>query len=173
MGEREYHALAARYHTPIVISGFEPVDLLEGILLAVRQLERGEAIVENAYKRVVMPGGNRVARALIDEVFEVGDRKWRGVGTIPKSGYRLRHEFRAHDAEKRFRVEEIDTREPAECISGLVLRGLKKPCDCPAFGKRCTPLNPMGATMVSAEGACAAYYQYGRFAEDDSAEAQP
>jgi hydrogenase expression/formation protein HypD len=167
-GFRSYHALAARYRVPIVVTGFEPVDLLEGVLMAVRQLEAGRAEVENQYRRTVTPDGNPAARILIDEVFEIADQKWRGVGAIPKSGYRLRAEYRAHDAARIFDVADIVTEEPAQCISGLVLRGLKKPGDCPAFGKTCTPLTPLGATMVSAEGACAAYYQYGRHRGDAS-----
>jgi hydrogenase expression/formation protein HypD len=163
MGYREYEALAAHYKVPIVITGFEPVDLLEGIYLTVRALEAGRTAVENQYVRTVTRDGNRPARDLIFDVFEVADRKWRGVGSIPKSGYKLRYEYRDHDAEKLFEVDAIDTSEPAECISGKVLRGLAKPADCPAFGTRCTPQHPLGATMVSAEGACAAYYQYGRF----------
>jgi hydrogenase expression/formation protein HypD len=163
MGTHEYEALAARYRVPIVITGFEPVDLLEGILMTVRQLEAGAATVENQYVRAVSREGNRAARDLVFEVFEIGDRKWRGVGSIPKSGYRIRWEYHEHDAEKRFEVDAIATRESEICISGLVLRGLKKPADCPAFGRECTPQRPLGATMVSAEGACAAYYQYGRY----------
>jgi hydrogenase expression/formation protein HypD len=162
VGIREYEALAARYRVPIVVTGFEPVDLLEGILLAVRQLEAGRAEVENQYARTVARDGNRVARAAIQEVFEITDRKWRGIGQIPKSGLRIRAEYRDHDADRRFAVDDIETEEPAVCISGLVLRGLKKPSDCPAFGKACTPRTPIGATMVSGEGACAAYYQYRR-----------
>jgi hydrogenase expression/formation protein HypD len=162
MGWREYESLSARYRVPIVVTGFEPVDLLEGIRRAVQLLEQGRACVENAYGRTVAREGNPAARAVVDEVFEVADRKWRGVGTIPKSGYRIAHEYRAHDAEKTFEVDAIATRESAACISGLVLRGLKRPCDCPAFGRQCTPQTPLGATMVSGEGACAAYYQYGR-----------
>lgn len=162
MGTSEYVPLARHYRVPMVITGFEPVDMLEGIFRAVRQLESGRAEMENAYGRAVRPGGNGPALKLIDEVFEVCDRKWRGVGTIPKSGYRLRYEYRDHDAERRFEVEDIQTQESSACISGLVLRGIKKPRDCSAFGKECTPLTPLGATMVSAEGACAAYYAYGR-----------
>jgi hydrogenase expression/formation protein HypD len=162
MGTAEYEPIARRYRVPIVVTGFEPVDMLEGILGAVRQLESGRAEVENPYARAVRPQGNPASRRLVDEVFEVCDRNWRGVGRIPKSGYRLRFEFRDHDAERRFEVEDIATQEPAQCISGQVLRGLKKPRDCPAFGKECTPETPLGATMVSAEGACAAYYAYGR-----------
>jgi hydrogenase expression/formation protein HypD len=162
VGYREYEALAARYRTPIVISGFEPVDLLDGVLRAVRQLEAGTATVENQYARTVRRDGNPAAKALLGEVFEVIDRPWRGVGMIPKSGYRIAYEYRAHDAERLFEVEDIATRESPACISGLVLRGQKKPRDCPAFGTACTPQTPLGATMVSSEGACAAYYQYGR-----------
>jgi hydrogenase expression/formation protein HypD len=162
MGCREYEALSRRYKVPIVISGFEPVDLLESVLAAVRQLEAGRAEMENTYARAVTHSGNPAARELLAEVFDVVDRNWRGIGTIPKSGYRLRHEYRAYDADKRFEVDAITTREPPECISGRILRGLKKPTDCPEFGRRCTPMSPLGATMVSAEGACAAYYTHGR-----------
>jgi hydrogenase expression/formation protein HypD len=171
MGYREYEPIAARFKVPIVITGFEPLDLLQGVLLTVRQLEEGRAEVENAYGRVVKRDGNRVAQELVHKVFEVCDRKWRGVGSIPKSGYKLRWEFRDHDAERLFSVKEIDTKEPAICISGLVLKGVKKPHDCPAFGKQCTPEHPLGATMVSAEGACAAYYAYGRHLQTAAPEA--
>ena len=163
MGYREYEAIAAHYKVPIVVTGFEPVDLLDGVLRAVRQLEAGTAVVENQYSRVVPRGGNEAARRLIWSVFEVCDRKWRGVGTLPKSGLRLRYEFREHDAEHRFQVGAVEAQEPAVCISGQILRGLKKPPDCPAFGMTCTPAHPLGATMVSAEGACAAYHAYGRY----------
>jgi hydrogenase expression/formation protein HypD len=162
MGYREYEPIAERYNVPIVITGFEPLDILEGVLMTVRQLEAGSAEVRNQYPRVVKREGNSVAQELVNKVFDVCDRKWRGVGSIPKSGYKLRYEFRDHDAERLFQVEEIDTQEPSICISGLVLKGVKKPHDCPAFGKECTPQHPLGATMVSAEGACAAYYAYGR-----------
>jgi hydrogenase expression/formation protein HypD len=162
MGYREYEPIAERFRVPIVITGFEPLDILEGVLMTVRQLELGKWEVQNQYPRVVKRKGNLPAQDLVNKVFEVGDRKWRGVGSIPKSGYKLRYEFRDHDAERIFEVEEIDTKEPDICISGLVLRGVKKPQDCPAFGKQCTPERPLGATMVSAEGACAAYYAYGR-----------
>jgi hydrogenase expression/formation protein HypD len=168
MGLREYEALAKRYRVPIVVTGFEPVDLLDGMLRVVRQLEEGRAEVENQYARTVARDGNRAARDLVSQVFDVVDRKWRGLGTIPKSGYRLAPEYRGHDAERIFEVEAIATRESPLCISGLVLRGLKKPGDCPAFGQACTPQSPLGATMVSAEGACAAYYQYGRRPEPAS-----
>jgi hydrogenase expression/formation protein HypD len=170
MGYREYEPLAAHYHVPIVITGFEPIDILEGVLMTVRQLEAGTHEVQNQYPRVVQRDGNPAALDLVHKVFEVSDRKWRGVGSIPQSGYRLRPEFRAHDAEQVFAVKEIDTQEPAICISGLVLQGVKKPHDCPAFGKQCTPEHPLGATMVSAEGACAAYYAYGRHLREAQAE---
>ncbi len=162
IGTRAYAALCVRYGTPIVVTGFEPVDLLDGVLRAVRQLEAGQATVENQYVRGVPSAGSPAARTVIDEVFEVADRKWRGVGSIPKSGYRIRWEYRDHDAERRFAVDTIDTSEPEVCISGAVLRGEKKPWECSAFGTTCTPRTPIGATMVSAEGACAAYFQYGR-----------
>jgi hydrogenase expression/formation protein HypD len=165
-GTRPYEALAARYRTPIAISGFEPVDLLEGVLECVTQLEAGRAEVVNAYTRGVVREGNPRAKELVDEVFEITDRKWRGIGAIPKSGMRIRWEYRAHDADRIFEVRDIVTREQDACISGLVLRGQKKPCDCPAFGRQCTPDTPLGATMVSAEGACAAYYAGGRHRED-------
>jgi hydrogenase expression/formation protein HypD len=162
VGYEEYEPLAAKYHVPIVVTGFEPIDLLHGTLMTLRQLEEGRAEVENQYPRVVKREGNLVARNLVERVFEVCDRKWRGVGLIPQSGYRLRPEFHDHDAERIFEVEEIATQESSVCISGLVLRGARKPHDCPAFGRECTPDHPLGATMVSAEGACAAYYAYGR-----------
>ena len=162
MGYEEYEPISARYNVPIVITGFEPLDLLEGTLLALRQLESGRAEVENQYARAVTREGNKAAKKLIFSVFEIGDRKWRGVGAIPESGYRLRPEFRDYDAERLFEVQEISTEEPAVCISGQILRGVKKPHDCPAFGDLCSPEHPLGATMVSAEGACAAYYKYGR-----------
>ncbi|MGH9514406.1 MAG: hydrogenase formation protein HypD [Terriglobales bacterium] len=171
MGYREYEPISERYRVPIVITGFEPLDLLQGILMTVRQLEAGTATVENQYSRILDREGNVPARKLVNSVFEVADRKWRGVGWIPKSGYKLRWEYREHDAEKLFHVKEIDTKEPAVCISGQILKGIKKPHDCPAFGTACTPLTPLGATMVSAEGACAAYYAYGRHLDKQRAEA--
>jgi hydrogenase expression/formation protein HypD len=165
MGESEYGPIADRYKVPIVITGFEPLDLLEGVYRTVLQLEAGQAEVENAYARAVRPEGNPASRRLIDDVFEVCDRKWRGVGLIPKSGYKLRYEYRDHDAERLYEVDDIETQESSLCISGQVLKGLKKPHHCPAFGKECTPQMPLGATMVSSEGACAAYYAYGRHLE--------
>jgi hydrogenase expression/formation protein HypD len=162
MGTGEYAPIVQRYKVPFVVTGFEPVDLLTGVLSAVRQLEEGAARVENAYGRAAPDDGNPKARALVDDVFEVCDRDWRGVGAIPKSGLRLRWEYRDFDAERRFDVGTIEAREPEECISGRVLRGLAKPSQCPAFGTRCTPDTPLGATMVSSEGACAAYFAAGR-----------
>jgi hydrogenase expression/formation protein HypD len=164
MGYREYEALSRDYHVPIVVAGFEPIDLLEAITMLARQLEEGRAEAENQYARSVSYDGNRPAQQMMEKVFEVCDRKWRGIGIIPQSGLRLRPEFAAYDAEKLFGVEESSVEEPAECISAQVLLGLKKPVECPAFGQRCTPQNPLGAPMVSAEGACAAYYQYRRYA---------
>jgi hydrogenase expression/formation protein HypD len=160
MGTREYEPIVKHYRVPIVITGFEPLDLLEGIYLALEQLESGRHELQNQYSRAVQAAGNARSQALLEQVFEVCDRKWRGIGLLPKSGLRLRHEYRAHDALHVFEVDDIATREPAECISGQVLRGLKKPAECSAFGTRCTPENPLGATMVSSEGACAAYLAY-------------
>ena len=168
MGYREYEEISARYKVPIVITGFEPVDLLEGVLMAGRQLEEGRAEVENQYVRAVTRDGNIAARKVISSVFEVCARKWRGVGPIPESGYKLRAEFEAFDAERRFDVGSIATHEPPVCISGEVLRGIRKPHDCPAFAKQCTPTHPLGATMVSSEGTCAAYYLYGRQLKPDN-----
>jgi len=161
MGWEEYEPIAARYGVPIVVTGFEPVDLLEGILMVISQLERGEARVENQYARVVRREGNRSAQKSMNHVFEVTNRKWRGIGEIPLSGLRLRSAFAEFDAERVFDFAEIEVEEPPDCISGLILQGLRKPLDCPAFGVRCTPETPLGATMVSSEGACAAYFAYG------------
>jgi hydrogenase expression/formation protein HypD len=163
MGTREYEPLATRYHIPIVVTGFEPVDIARGILMCVRQLEEGRAEVENAYERSVKHEGNERAQAIIGQIFEPCDRAWRGIGVIPQSGYQLRNEYAAFDAERRFpELRAIATQESKLCISGLVLQGIKKPDQCPAFGKECTPQTPLGATMVSSEGACAAYYRYGK-----------
>jgi hydrogenase expression/formation protein HypD len=162
MGTTEYPELAERYRVPIVVTGFEPLDILEGIRRTVRQLERGEHRVENAYQRAVRPEGNPAALRMIEEVFEVTDRAWRGIGTIPDSGWRLSEAFREYDAEHRFEVTGLRTRESAACRSGEVLQGLIKPNECEAFGTTCTPRTPLGATMVSSEGACAAYYLYRR-----------
>ena len=164
MGFWEYEPLAEKYHIPIVVTGFEPVDLLHGILDCVQALETGRAGVSNAYARSVSRDGNQPAQAVIRRVFEMTDRAWRGIGVIPMSGYRLRQEFIGFDAEQRFpQVQTIQTHESPLCISGLVLQGRRKPDECPAFGVQCTPQTPLGATMVSSEGACAAYYRYGRY----------
>ncbi len=163
MGWWEYEPIAREFKVPIVPTGFEPVDILKGILAAVRQLEKGQHYVENQYGRAVTRQGNRAAQKIINEVFEVTDRKWRGIGTIPQSGLKLREKYRAYDAALKFSVGHLKTEEPELCISGLILQGRKKPSECPAFGKQCTPRTPLGATMVSSEGACAAYYRYHRF----------
>ena len=162
MGYEEYPPLAAKYHVPIVVTGFEPLDILHGILLCLQQLESGRAEVENQYARSVRREGNRPARDLIRKVFKVVHRKWRGVGEIPKSGLGLADAYAAFDAERKFGVADHLVQEPSECLSGLVLQGQIKPHECPAFGKQCTPEHPLGATMVSSEGACAAYYRYRR-----------
>jgi len=170
MGYWQYVPLAQRYGVPIVVTGFEPLDILEGIRCAVAQLEEGRAEVENAYPRAVTYEGNRPAQALLDEVFELTDRAWRGMGVIPNSGWRLRPAYREFDAEVRFDLAEIQPQESPLCRSGDVLQGRLKPTECPAFGKQCTPRTPLGATMVSSEGACAAYYNYGRLMPEHSAD---
>jgi hydrogenase expression/formation protein HypD len=163
MGYEEYEPLADRFRIPIVITGFEPLDLLEGVYRCVRMLEEGRHGVENQYVRAVHREANAAALRLIRDVFQVTDRKWRGIGVIPESGLRLNPAYADYDAELRFEVEGVQVAESSLCISGLILQGLKKPQDCPAFGNTCTPESPLGATMVSSEGACAAYYHYGRF----------
>ncbi len=171
MGYTEYEPIAERFHVPIVVTGFEPLDIAQGILMAVRQLEEGRREVENAYARSVRREGNPAAQGIIREVFEPCDRAWRGIGVIPMSGYRLRAPYAGYDAERRFEgVSAISAEESRVCISGLVLQGRKKPDECPAFGTLCTPQRPLGATMVSSEGACAAYYKYGRYVEKAGAE---
>jgi len=168
MGYHQYHAISEQYKIPIVVTGFEPLDLLDGILVTVEALEAGLAGVKDAYSRVVTEAGNLPAQKMIQQVFDVCDRNWRGIGMIPDSGLRLRPEFAFFDAENRFDVKNIATRESAICISGQILQGIKKPPQCPAFGTLCTPQTPLGATMVSSEGACSAYYQYGRFKTENS-----
>jgi hydrogenase expression/formation protein HypD len=163
MGWREYEPLAERYRVPIVVTGFEPVDLLEGILMAVAQLEDGRHVVENQYARSVRQDGNRPAQELVSRVFQLVDRAWRGIGEIPSSGLGLRVEFATFDAERKFGLDQIRATEPEACRAGDVLRGKLKPHQCPAFGRECTPEHPLGAPMVSSEGACAAYHNYGRF----------
>ncbi|MBA3917230.1 MAG: hydrogenase formation protein HypD [Gemmatimonadaceae bacterium] len=162
MGFWQYPPLVKQHQVPIVITGFEPLDVLDGILRTVRQLERGEAAVENAYARVVTFDGNRTAQALLEDVFAVGDRAWRGIGLIPQSGWHLSAAYRDYDAAHRFSVTGIRTQESPLCRSGDVLQGTIKPTACSAFGAQCTPRTPLGATMVSTEGACAAYFNYGR-----------
>ena len=160
MGTSEYGPIAREYGAPIIITGFEPVDILEGILLCVQQLEGGRAEVENAYSRAVRSTGNTQARAIVEQVFAVCDRDWRGIGVIPQSGLAVRPAYAAYDAGKRFKLAASCQDCATECISGQIMRGVKKPHDCPAFGTRCTPERPLGAPMVSSEGACAAYYRY-------------
>lgn len=162
MGVEEYRPIADRYRTPIVVTGFEPLDILQGVHACVRQLEAGRAEVENQYSRVVRDEGNPAALLQIRKAFRTVPRKWRGIGEIPNSGWALREEYARFDADRRFAVQGIVADEPAACIAGAVLQGHKKPFDCPAFGVQCTPDNPLGAPMVSAEGACAAYYRYRR-----------
>lgn len=168
MGYEDYVDLARRFGVPIVVTGFEPVDLLEGIWMAVSQLEAGRHEVENQYARAVRREGNARAREILAEVYEVCDRPWRGLGVIPKSGLRLRAAYHALDAEKVFDVDSIVAREPSECRSGEVLQGLIRPDQCEAFGVSCTPEHPLGAPMVSSEGACAAYWKYGRRAQEET-----
>lgn len=165
-GWRDYEPIARDFGVPIVVTGFEPVDLLEGIRMAVAQLEEGRAEVENQYVRAVIRDGNAAARAVVDEVFEPCDRAWRGIGVIPNSGLRLREAYRAHDAELRFPREGEPASESELCMAGDVLRGRVRPVDCPAFGTLCTPESPLGAPMVSSEGACAAYFLAGRRREE-------
>ncbi len=162
MGYEEYPPLAAKYRVPIVVTGFEPLDILQGILMCVQQLESGRAEVENQYTRAVRKESNQPAQQILGEVFRVVPRKWRGVGEIPASGLGLSAAYAAYDAEKKFGLVDRHVDEPADCLSGQVLQGRIKPHECPAFGKRCTPEHPLGATMVSSEGACAAYHRYRR-----------
>lgn len=162
MGYTEYEPLAQKYRVPIVVTGFEPLDILQGVYLCVKQLEEGRAEVENQYTRSVRREGNERAREIIREVFRVGPRKWRGMGELPQSGLHLSPAYQAFDAEERFNVGGYQAEESPECLSGLVLQGAKKPYECPAFGGKCIPEHPLGATMVSSEGACAAYYRYRR-----------
>jgi hydrogenase expression/formation protein HypD len=165
MGCQDYEDISRDFHIPMVVGGFEPIDLLESILMLVKQLEAGQAMVENQYARSVRYAGNLPAQRILREVFEVGNQKWRGIGEIGGSGLHFREEYRRFDANRVFELDLIAAEEPAECISALILQGLRKPTDCPAFGVRCTPEVPLGAPMVSAEGACAAYYHYRRHKE--------
>jgi hydrogenase expression/formation protein HypD len=165
MGIDEYYPLVERYRIPIVVTGFEPVDLVQGILMTVRQLKKGEYRLENQYSRIVRPEGNPEAQKIIQQIFTVGDREWRGIGVIPMSGYEVREEFVAFDANVKFEVNIPKAPESDKCIAGLVLKGIKKPHDCPEFGRGCTPQMPLGAPMVSSEGACAAYYHFSQALE--------
>ncbi len=162
MGTGEYPPICAKYHVPIVVTGFEPVDILQGVYMCLKQLEEGRFEVENQYSRSVRPEGNPQARKMMEEVFEIGPKNWRGIGWIPESGLALNKSFAPFDALRRFNVKVEESHESKECISGQILQGLKKPPQCPAFGVRCTPERPLGAPMVSSEGACSAYYQYRR-----------
>ena len=160
MGLEEYYPIAEKYKCPVIVTGFEPVDLLQGILMAVNQLEKGEFKVENQYARSVMPEGNLIAKKTIHQIFEVNDRVWRGIGNIPQSGYDVKNEFKMFNARYKFNIEIIQAEENKECISGDIMKGVKKPKQCPNFGTKCKPEHPLGAPMVSSEGACAAYYHY-------------
>ena len=160
MGYEEYYPLAEKYKIPIVITGFEPLDLVQGIYMAVKQLEGGKYEVENQYARAVKKEGNLAAKKVIAQVFQVGNREWRGIGEIPNSGYVLTEEFKDFDAELKFGIDKIKIAENEKCIAGEILRGIKKPHECSQFGKICNPSNPLGAPMVSSEGACAAYYHF-------------
>jgi hydrogenase expression/formation protein HypD len=162
MGFEEYFPLAKKYRVPIVVTGFEPLDILQGVLMTVQQLESGRAEVENQYARSVRRQGNLSAKELIRKIFKVVPRRWRGIGEIPRSGLGLAAPYARFDAEKKFGPARRTSEEPGECIAGEILQGLKKPRECPAFGARCTPEHPLGATMVSSEGACAAYFRYRR-----------
>ncbi len=162
MGFNEYFPISQKYHVPVVVTGFEPLDILQGIYMCVKQLEEGRAEVENQYARAVKQEGNIKAQEIINKVFKVGTRKWRGIGEIPDSGLVLQDDYIDYDASLKFGLAEMSVEEPKECISGLILQGIKKPNECEAFGTLCTPEHPLGATMVSSEGACAAYYRYKR-----------
>ncbi len=160
MGTEEYYPIAEKYKTPIVITGFEPVDLLQGILMSIQQLEKGEYKVENQYARYVMREGNKMAQDTINEVFDVSDRIWRGIGSIPQSGYEVNEDYKHYNARLKFKIDIPLAKENSECISGDIMKGLKKPKQCPNFGNKCKPEHPLGAPMVSSEGSCAAYYHY-------------
>jgi len=160
MGTEEYYPLAKQFNVPIVVTGFEPVDILQGILMVVQQLEAGKAEVENQYARMVREEGNTNAKKVIYDVFEVTDRMWRGIDVIPMSGYRVREKYANYDADKKFNIDITEAPENKDCIAGDIMKGIKKPIECPQFGKGCTPQNPLGAPMVSSEGACAAYYNF-------------
>lgn len=160
MGMEEYEPIVEKYQVPIVVTGFEPVDLLQGILMTVQQLEKGEAKLENQYARVVQRAGNQLAQQTISKVFGISDRTWRGIGEIPLSGYEVKPEYKQYNARMKFQLSLPEVKENGECISGAIMKGLKKPFECPNFGTKCNPEHPLGAPMVSSEGACAAYYHY-------------
>lgn len=173
MGYNEYFPIAEKFKVPVVVTGFEPIDILQGILLTVKQLEAGTIEIQNQYSRVVTREGNIAAQKLLEDVFERTNRKWRGIGNIPSSGFKLKDEYSDYDAEKIFKVENIETEESPLCIAGEVLQGIKKPIECSAFGKECTPERPLGAPMVSTEGACAAYFHYGKHKKENYVIANP
>ncbi|MEQ9166041.1 MAG: hydrogenase formation protein HypD [Fulvivirga sp.] len=166
MGNAEYYPISDEFKTPIVVTGFEPLDILQGILMVVKQLENKEAKVENQYARIVREEGNLSAQETIKEVFEIRNQQWRGIGEIPDSGYAVREKYAIHDATKKFSIDIEEAPENPECISGQIMKGIKKPFECAQFGKKCTPSNPLGAPMVSSEGACAAYYHYSGIVEE-------
>ena len=169
MGISEYYPIVEKYKVPIVVTGFEPIDLLQGILMVVRQLEKSEYKLENQYSRVVKAEGNKEAIKLLKKVFEIEDREWRGIGTIPSSGFELQNDYRLYDANLKFDIQIDKAEESKECMAGQVLKGLIKPRECPQFGKKCTPTSPLGAPMVSSEGACAAYYHFSQALETEPA----
>ena len=160
MGYKEYVPLVKKYQTSIVVTGFEPVDIMQGIYMVTNQLEKGDKILENQYSRMVTEEGNVAAQKVISSVYKIVDMKWRGIGSIPNSGYKIVDEYSDFDAEKKFDMEEFTVNEPSECIAGMILQGKKKPLECSEFGNRCNPEHPLGAPMVSSEGACAAYFHY-------------
>ncbi|HKK87274.1 MAG TPA: hydrogenase formation protein HypD [Saprospiraceae bacterium] len=170
MGIHQYFPLVENHRLPIIVTGFEPIDLLQGIYMCLKQLEAGEAKLENQYARVVQPEGNPEAVKVIERIFEISDREWRGIGVIPNSGYVIREEYKAFDADRKFKIRIEKAEENKSCIAGQVLKGIKKPHDCPEFGKNCTPQNPLGAPMVSSEGACAAYYHFSKAMGDIEAQ---
>ncbi|MFD2586731.1 hydrogenase formation protein HypD [Croceitalea marina] len=165
MGNSEYHPLSKTYEVPIVVTGFEPLDVLQGILMVVRQLEANKAEVENQYARIVKEEGNPEAQKMIHQIFEIKNQIWRGIGEIPDSGYQVRPEYGDFDAKRKFQIEIPEAPENPDCISGQIMKGLKKPFECSQFGKKCKPTNPLGAPMVSSEGACAAYYHFSGLVE--------
>lgn len=169
MGIHQYYPLVSKHRLPIIVTGFEPVDLLQGVYMCLKQLEEGQAKLENQYARVVQSDGNPKAVEVIERIFKISDREWRGIGVIPQSGYTIREKYKAYDADHKFNIRIKKVEENKSCIAGQVLKGIKKPYDCPEFGKNCTPQNPLGAPMVSSEGACAAYYHFSKAMEGTKA----